>query len=120
VPVVANAGPLIALGRIGELHVLCMVYQHIIVPPAVYHEVTHDTTRPGARDVLEASWIHIEQVTDTTAVQQLRDWLDVGESEAIVLAQMKQLPLLIDERRGRTCYFSWCRVYRNGWRIVGS
>lgn len=31
----------------------------------------------------------------------MRFWLDQGESEAIVLAQDRAMPLAIDERRGR-------------------
>ncbi len=104
--IVANAGPLIALGRVGELNLLPLLYQDIIVPPGVYQEVTRNTTLPSALEILQASWVKIEQIVNTTEVQRLRYWLDVGESEAIVLAQTKILPLLIDEQRGRSIAFA--------------
>ncbi len=97
----ANAGPRIALGRIGHLALLPALYQTILVPPAVYQEVTHDPTRPGAVAVQHAAWIQPRAVSDPAAVQSLRVWLDLGESEAIVLAEAAQTPLLMDERQGR-------------------
>jgi hypothetical protein len=100
--IVANAGPLIALSRIEYLYLLLALYDEVIVPPAVYREVTFDATRSGAGEIAQAAWIHQETATDTIAVERLQYWLDDGESEAIVLAQSMQLRLLIDERRGRT------------------
>jgi predicted nucleic acid-binding protein len=99
--ITANAGPLIALGRIGYLWLLPALYHEILVPQAVRHEVTYDPSRPGAVELLHATWLHSVSVTNHTAVQSLRLWLDLGESEALVLAQMFQTALLIDERRGR-------------------
>jgi predicted nucleic acid-binding protein len=46
-----------------------------------------------------AEWISVQSVSDTLAVQLLREELDAGESEAVILA--KELPadlILIDER----------------------
>ncbi len=101
-PMIANAGPLIALGRIEHLALLPALYGEIIVPPAVYREVVQDMTRSGSQEIAQAPWICQEAAGDTIAVERLRYWLDAGESEAIVLAYSLQLPLLIDERRGRT------------------
>ena len=98
---VANAGPLIALARIGKLELLPSAYAEILVPDAVYREVTQDPLMPGAHDVAQAPWLRSTPVTDSRAVAQMRFWLDQGESEAIVLAQDRAVPLAIDERRGR-------------------
>ena len=99
---IANAGPLIALARIDQLDLLPAAYAEILVPAAVYREVTQDPLLPGAREVAEAEWLHTIVVNDTTAVARMRFWLDQGESEAIVLAQARGEPLAIDERRGRS------------------
>jgi len=101
--VVANAGPLIALARVGRFDLLQSLYGQLYIPPAVRDEVlTSGFGRPGAEEVGMASWIHIVDVRDVTAVQLLRERLDAGESEAIVLAiQLDASLLLIDEARGR-------------------
>jgi len=101
--VVANAGPLIALAQINHFDLLRLLYGELYIPLAVREEVVSvGRTRPGAVEVNSADWIHIAEVRDTTAVQLLRDRLDAGESEAIVLAlEMKADLLVIDETRGR-------------------
>jgi len=101
VGLVANAGPLIALARVGKLELLPAAYAEILVPGAVYRDVTQDPLLPGAQEVAQARWLRSVPVTDTQAVARMRFWLDQGESEAIVLAQDRALPLAIDERRGR-------------------
>ncbi len=98
---IANAGPLIALARIERLDLLPATYTPILVPEAVYREVTRDPLLPGASEVERAEWLHSVEVADTGAVARMRFWLDRGESEAIVLAQARDMPLAIDERRGR-------------------
>jgi len=101
--VVANAGPLIALAQIGQFDLLQSLYGELHIPPAVWDEVVvSGRGQPGAAEVESAAWIHVVQVRDTTAVELLRERLDVGESEAIVLAiELDADLLLIDETRGR-------------------
>ena len=101
--VVANAGPLIALAQIGQLHILPALYGEIHIPPAVRNEVlAHGHERPGAAAVSAAPWIRTDHVRDRTAVQLLLERLDAGESAAIVLAlELEADLLLIDEARGR-------------------
>ncbi len=98
---VSNAGPLISLGRIGKLHLLPAAYPEIQVPKAVFEEITRDRQLPGARELADASWLHVIEVADRPAVERLHFWLDPGESEAIILAQARNFPLAIDEQRGR-------------------
>ncbi|GAB4446036.1 MAG: DUF3368 domain-containing protein [Anaerolineae bacterium] len=99
--VVANAGPLIALARIDQLTLLPNLYGQIIIPPAVFREVTTPADLPGARVLAQAGWLQVVEAQDQVAVQRLLFWLNEGESEAIVLAQETGTTLLIDERRGR-------------------
>lgn len=99
--VVADAGPPIALARIGHLALLPRLYEAVIVPPAVHREITIDPELPGALELLQADWLRIGVVRDLTAVQRLRFWLDLGESEAITRAGQIGATVLIDERRGR-------------------
>jgi len=101
--VIANAGPLIALARIGHFNLLRSLYRQVHIPPAVRDEVAASGSGlPGAIEASTADWIRIIDVQDRTAVQLLRDRLDAGESEAIVLAvELRADLLLIDEARGR-------------------
>lgn len=101
--VVTNAGPLIALAQIGHFSLLQLLYGQLHIPPAVRNEVVASGGgRPGAQEVDSATWIHIVNVRDITAVQLLKERLDAGESEAIVLAiELKADLLLMDEARGR-------------------
>jgi len=49
-----------------------------------------------------ADWIMLEEVKDTLAVQLLKEELDAGESEAIVLAKEHQAVLLFLDERAAT------------------
>lgn len=100
--VCANSGPLIALARIDHLKLLPTLFEQVIVPPAVYREITRDTSLAGADELSRADWLRIEVPVDRERVGRLLLWLDPGESEAIVLAQQMDLTLVMDEQRGRT------------------
>jgi predicted nucleic acid-binding protein len=101
--VVANAGPLIALARIEQFNLLRSLYGQLHIPPAVRDDVVISSRgRPGEEEVRVSPWIHTVEVRDVTAVQLLKERLDAGESEAIVLAiELEASLLLIDEARGR-------------------
>lgn len=101
--VVANAGPLIALAQIDHFALLRGLYGHLYIPTAVREEVvTAGQGRPGAGLTGDADWIDVVEVHDRAAVQILADRLDIGESQAIVLAiELDADLLLIDEARGR-------------------
>ncbi len=101
--VVANAGPLIALAQIGYFNLLRSLYNEVLVPPAVRDEVVvFGQGRPGAVEVEAADWIQVVNIHDRTAVELLRERLDQGESEAIVLTiELEANLLLLDEARGR-------------------
>jgi len=101
--VISDASPLISLARIGLLRYLSNLFGKIYVPNAVYKEVTFDGKgRSGADEVTFADWIIVHEVTDQSKVTYLRGQLDIGEAEAIVLAQEIEADLiLIDERKAR-------------------
>lgn len=99
--IVSNAGPLIALARINELSLFPALFGHVKIPEAVLREIT-EADRVGAEQMARADWIRTTPVANTTAVSLLRDDLDSGESEAIILAIEQEADLfLIDEARGR-------------------
>lgn len=113
--IVSNAGPLIALARINQLDLLKNLYNQILIPKAVQQEVLRLPHKPGSFEIANASWVRLCGVKDHLAVELLRERLDKGESEAIVLAiEQKADLLLIDEARGR--YVADARAVR----IVGT
>lgn len=105
--VVADTGPLIALGRAGYLQLLQSLYQEIFIPPAVHAELCLGSGRPGSKqlaDAMEQGWLQIRKPSyrSTSSLSELVLILDLGEAEAIILAEEVTCRfLLIDERKGR-------------------
>jgi len=101
--VVSDASPLISMARIGKLDLLHQLYGDVFIPEAVWHEVVvNGAGEPGADEVKAVTWIKIQSVTNTALVHALRQELDAGEAEAIVLTMEMQAELLLmDERVGR-------------------
>ena len=103
--IVADAGPLIALARVGRLDLLRRLYGKVHIPPAVLDELALGSGRPGAaalEDFLKSGWLEAQRAVPEAAVLALTPLLDRGEAEAIVLA-VRERPqfLLIDDAKGR-------------------
>ena len=105
--VVADAGPLIGLARIGRVSVLTSLYGAVVIPDRALTELHVDSDRPGARALsaaLATGAIRQQALPEGSAAELARLCLllDAGEASAILLAeQIKCRFLLIDERRGR-------------------
>jgi uncharacterized protein len=101
--VVSDTSPINNLAAINQLQLLQQLYGIILIPEAVYRELT-DPSFPvaGAAEVQTFDWIQCRSVNDRTVIEALSNELDVGEAEAIALAlETKAELVLIDERRGR-------------------
>ena len=101
--VVSNTSPITNLAAIGQLDMLQQLYAKVLIPQAVYGELTFGgVIQPGGREAQTLPWIETKQVTDRVLVTALQMELDPGEAEAIALAvEVKADLLLLDERRGR-------------------
>lgn len=103
--VISDTSSITNITAINQLDLLQKLYQRIIIPEAVYRELTSvEKPVPGTKEVQTLDWIETRQVVDTALVEQLSEEkrLDIGESEAIALAvELKAELLLIDERKGR-------------------
>jgi predicted nucleic acid-binding protein len=99
---VADSGPLIAFARLGRLEVLRNLASRLVVPTAVWREVTME--KPGLADALaigSASWIEVVSPTQPL-LDPVDEALGPGEVEALQLAfEMKEARLLIDELLAR-------------------
>ncbi len=101
--VVSDTSPINNLAAINQLQLLKQLYGTLLIPEAVYRELT-DPKFPvaGATEVQTFDWIQTQSVINRTLVETLSNELDVGEAEAIALAlETKADQVLIDERRGR-------------------
>ena len=100
--IVSDAGPLIALSRIGRLSLLPDLFASVAAPRIVIRELRLDEPRAGvaplAAAVREQTWLHSMVPPDERSIPGL----DAGESAAIRLAEQLNCTLLIDERRGRS------------------
>jgi predicted nucleic acid-binding protein len=94
--VVSDSSPILNLAAVGELHLLRNLYGEVVIPAAVQRELARNAILP------DLSWIRVVAAQNQTGVTALRDKLDPGEAEAIVVAaELHAGLLLIDERRGR-------------------
>ncbi|VAW37668.1 hypothetical protein MNBD_CHLOROFLEXI01-2632 [hydrothermal vent metagenome] len=114
--VISDATPLIALSKIKQLHYLADLFDTIYVPQAVYDEITvSGKGRSGAQEIAQASWIIVRKIEDKSRVEYLLTQLDIGEAEAIVLAQEVNAGLLlVDERKARAV------AQRLGFNVIGT
>ena len=103
--IVSDTTPIISLMKIEQLYLLEKMFGYIVIPKAVYDELT--VNEKFAKEILkikEAEFIKVGEVKNDSSVNILRNvtGLDAGESEAIVMAGEKEADLLLmDEHKGR-------------------
>ena len=93
--IVSDSTTLIILFDLKRLELLSNVFERIIIPQAVYDEIT------VKKPIELTSFISVRKVTHTELFNTLTSLLDIGESEAIALALELKKPLIIDEKKGR-------------------
>lgn len=101
--VVSDTSPILNLSRISRLELLPSLYGEVLIPSAVYAELTdyRDDLPPGV-DLASLAWLRVSAAADQERVRVLRENLDAGEAEAIALAVGCGADLLlVDERRAR-------------------
>jgi predicted nucleic acid-binding protein len=99
--VVSDSSPLIALARVGHIHLLRSLFGEVLVPGAVWDEVVQ-ADRPEVTQIVSAEWVKVVAVPDDSYLEVLRTEVDRGEAEAIALAaDVRADTLLLDERSAR-------------------
>ena len=93
--VVVNSTPLIALSNIGQLELLHKLYGQIMIPQAVYDEVTakHDSACNQIRSFLD--WIQVKPIRNIDEKKMYRAKLHTGEVEVMILAQENPIADLV-------------------------
>ena len=92
--VVSDSTTLIILSDLDKFGYLKNLFLEVIIPQKVFEEITYKN------NITLPSFIKIENI-NTPLIEDLKLLLDDGESESIALAIQKNLPLIIDEKKGR-------------------
>lgn len=95
--VVSDTSPLSALLTIGKTGILTDLFGVVIVPPAVWSELSryHDA-------LSDYMFLKVQPLADRHGLEEMKRVLDEGEAEAILLAkEIHAEYLLIDETLGR-------------------
>jgi len=102
--VVCDAGPLIALAKLGHVNLLAKLYQKVIIPRQVYEEVVVSGSIRGYSNtqaikiLIDQGYIEIHKA----ARKETYPALGSGETEAINLAiQEKATIILLDDLQAR-------------------
>jgi len=106
--VISDSSPLICLAAIRHFSLLRLLYSDVLIPEAVWQEITRApvfdaaASLQAAADARDAGWLQVATAANRPLVTQIETMLDPGEAEAIALA-VERAPslLLIDERDGR-------------------
>ncbi len=93
--IVSDSTTLIILLDLDKMHLLSNLFPKIIIPEAVYQEISFKKL------LKETSFIEVRQAKKSELLETLTMMLDQGESEAIALAVELKLKLIIDEKKGR-------------------
>lgn len=115
--VVSDTTPIISLLKMNRLQLLHSLFGRVCIPFAVFEELTGNPNYQDEVSILRGSdFIQVEEVANAGDVQVIKnDGLDIGESEAIVLAkQLSADVLLMDEAKGRLV------ASRYGLQIMGT
>jgi uncharacterized protein len=105
--VVSDTSPVTALLQIGQAGLLPMLFDRVLIPAAVMNELLR--FHPALPDYLA-----MRVIQDQQAARTLSHDLDLGEAEAIVLAEECHAEyLLMDEKHGRSV------AEGRGLRVVG-
>ncbi len=104
--VIADAGPVIALSRIGKLGLLQQLFQQIIITTTVRDEILDNDHCKGKTEVIKAidtGWIKVQSVSIKTW-KTINTGVDAGEASAIYLALQepdKTFLIIDDQAAGR-------------------
>jgi len=99
--IVSDTTTLIILERLNALSMLCSLFDQILIPQAVMDELLDGNSEIDELMHLAGGCYNVVSVNTSKRLLELSQWLDRGEAEAIELALVRQLPLIIDERKGR-------------------
>lgn len=103
--VISDTTPILSLMKAGCLGLLEKLYGNVLIPKAVYRELTENPVYFEEAKIIKATeFFSVTSVENIKSVDILRSvsGLDAGESEALIMYDEKNADLLlIDEHKGR-------------------
>ena len=76
--VIVNTTPLIALCHVGQLDILKKIYGEILIPQAVYRELSEKKDSVCKKQVDDSlNWIHVENIKNQMAKSMFKTQLQV-------------------------------------------
>ncbi len=100
---VVNASPVIALAKVGRLHLLQDLCRELLVPQAVVAEILAGPPSDPARRAIESGWG--ATVAASRIAPELLEWgLGTGETAVLAVAmERKPATAVLDDAAARTC-----------------
>ena len=103
--VISDTTPIISLLKANHLEVLQGLYGNVLIPKAVYRELTENPIySEEAKTIKVLDFLKMVPVENVKSVNVLRSvtGLDAGESEALIMYDEQNADLLLmDEQKGR-------------------
>jgi len=93
--IVSDSTALIILFDLGKIELLENLFEEVYISPIVWEEIS------VKYPIVLPSFLKVKRIKDDELFSSLKRLLDLGESESIALAQEMNLPIIIDEKRGR-------------------
>ncbi len=81
--VVSNSSCIIALSRIGRLHILKDLFGSVLITDEVFKEISFPE-RNGAMEVLRSDFLKVRRISNYNLFELLNEFVDEGEASAIV------------------------------------
>jgi len=94
--IVSDSTTLIILWDLARMELLSNLFSRILIPKSVYQEIS------AKEKITLPDFMEVKAVQPSEKLETLSMLLDAGESEAIALALELNMPLIIDEKKGRT------------------
>lgn len=106
--VIVNSTPIILFSNINQLEILKQIYGEIVIPQAVYDEVTAKPDSACQNLKNHLNWIKIENINNPLQKKMYEAKLHDGEVEVMILAQEEpkaDLVILDDNSAKKTAKF---------------
>ena len=97
--VISDSGPIFSLATIDKLEILDFLFDEVVIPRAVWEELTRDKTTASYQKIVS---FFESKVKEISGFNDLTFVMDYGESEAVILyKELNADYLLIDDKKGR-------------------